>query len=256
MALRRLSFLALIVLICFLGNGCKKSGNDGGYIYTITNRSNKAVNIHIYNSLNDYNNATNIYYKGVVASGNTLSLPYSQFVKGQTYYIDWFTDDFLYTNWFWTNVTVISSMALDQNYSNFVIDASQQSDPSRSIWMNGLNAQTVWKAVDAYSFYGGLYTSVWSSLPAAKQNVQLTLYKSFAAELTYTDNSNLAIDTVIRYRANYDTAAHVTLFGTDFTTIGTLAGNFNPATFAFNGNKAVMLAYLPATGYYYQMVRQ
>lgn len=255
---RQASFLVLAFILIIAGTGCKKNENSAGYFYKITNNSSKDVNINVYRSLGDYNQVINIYYKNVVAAHSSLSLPYSQFTKGQIYYIDWYSDDFLFTNWFWTNVTVIKTMALDNDYSEFVISEGQVADQGRAVWMNGLNAMTQWKAVDAFTLSGGVYTSIWSTLPQSSKNLQLTLRKDFTATIKGQSPANIAIDTTIRFRVTTDSVNNTTsaiLFGDDFTTYGTLLGNFNSNTHTFTGNKSNLLAYFPNIGYF-QFSRQ
>ena len=232
---------------------CHKSSGTNGYNYNFENLSDKPININIYSSLADYNNGTNIYISGKASVRGYLSIPIQKFTTGKTYYIDYYSDDYTYTNWYWTNVTLRNAFVVTDSDYEFIINAMQFSDPSRSIWLNGAGPQTTWNAVNAYNYSANTYTSIWSQLTPAQQNLQIIIRKDFTATIIDTVS-----DTTIAYRANYDSIKHVsniTLLNRDKSTFGTITSNFSPGSLSFNGTNDTMMAYFNNIGYF-AMVRQ
>ena len=186
------------------------------------------------------------------------SIPVDHFTGGSPYYVDWYSDDLLYTNWYWSNITLRTEFRPTYTDYEYLVNTVQFSDPSRKIWMNGLDVKTTWKAVDAYTISGTTLTSIWSSLSAVQKNVQMVLNKDFSAHLLLQNASNQTVDSALSFQPNYDSANHVsvvTLLSVADTSIGTLTSNFAPATLGFGGDNNTILAYIKNIGYF-QMVRQ
>jgi len=247
-----LSVLASLLLLF----SCSKS-NLNGFNYNFENLTNKPINLNIYSALSDYNNSANVYIKARMEVRGYYSIPVDKFAKGQTYYVDWYSDDLLYTNWYWSNITLRTAFRPTGTDYEYLVNTVQFSDPSRNIWMNGLGFQTTWKAIDAYNY--STHASIWSQLTSSQQNVHIVLNKDFSAHLIYENTSNQTIDSILIYHPNYDTINHlsvITLLGSaSDSSVGTLNSNFAPSTFTFNGDNNTMLAYIKNSGYY-QMVRQ
>jgi hypothetical protein len=247
-------FIAPLILL----SACDTDSSIHGFDFNFENLTSKPINVKIYKSQSDYDNNTNVYLSGKMQVRGYYTIPVDQLVTGETYYVDWYSDDLLYTNWYWSNITLRTTFTVSDLDYEYLVNTVQYPDPSRSIWMNGLGTQTTWKATDAYQIAGTTYSSIWATLSSAQQNVQIILNKDFSAHLLLKNASNQIIDSVLSFRPNYDNTnmvSIITLVNNMQDTVGTLTSNFAPSTSSFNGANSVMLANLTSIGYF-QMVLQ
>ena len=252
----RLSLVLILIVSCAFILSCGKP-KDNKFNVQFENLTDKGINVIVYGSQSDYNNDNNPLFTGHAAVRGYYTLSLNNFTNGKTYWIDWYSDDTLYSNWYWARVTVVDTFSPSQDNYEFKIDHFQASDNSRLIWMNGLNHQTVWKAVDAYSNVGGSYHSVWSSLSANQKNLQLTLNKDYSAKLS----SGVLGDSALSYTAYFDmtvspNVSTLTLNNSDNTVFGNVTSNWSTTTLSNNGDRTVMLAYISSLGYYFALARQ
>jgi len=258
MNLGKFVYLFCVTLLIFSFCRCSSDNNVHGFTYNFENLADKPINVVIYKTLSDYYNGTNVYMTGRMKLREYFTVPIDKFTTGQTYYVDWYSDDLLYTNWYWSNITLRTAFNPSDYNSEYLVNTVEFSDPSRTIWMNGLGVQTTWKAVDAYTQSGSAYTSVWGQLSATRQNVKVILNKDFSAHLMLQDASYQLIDSPLTYRPNYDLTNHLsvcTLYDASNSAIGTLTSNFSPQSLNFTGPDNTMLANINGLGYY-QMSRQ
>ncbi len=245
--------LAVIVLAMLSLSACDKDSSVHGFDFNFENLTDKPINVKIYKTQTDYDNGTNVYLSGKMQVRGYYTIPVDQLVNGETYYVDWYSDDLLYTNWYWSNITLRTTFKSSDNDYEYLVNTVQYPDPSRTIWMNGLGTQTTWVAKDAYHLSGSTYSSVWSSLTSAQQNVQVILNKDFSAHLLLQNASSQTIDSVLSYRPNYDDVNNVsviTLLDQEQDTVGTITSNFAPATSSFNGDDSTALINIRNIGYY------
>jgi len=252
----RLSLIFILIVTSAFIASCGKP-KDNKFNVQFENLTDKGVNIIVYASQSDYNNDHSPLFKGHAAVRGYYTLSLDNFTKGKTYWVDWYSDDTLYSNWYWARITVVDTFSPSQDNYEFKIDHFQASDNSRLIWMNGFNHQTTWKAVDAYTNTGGSYNSVWSTLGAAQQNVQLTVNKDYSAKLS----SGVFGDTALSYTAYLDMTVspyvnRLSLNNADNSTFASIISNWSTSSLSFNGDRTVMLAYINSLGYYFAMVRQ
>lgn len=257
---RAYPMLAIVLLYTLLFS-CRKENNSGGFNYDFENLSDKAINIDIYTSLDDYNKGINILMHGRAAVRGYFAIPISKFVNGHTYYVDWYSDDYLYTNWYWTNVTLRTRFEPGNADDRYMINVNQFADPSRAFWMNGMGTQSIWKLTNAYTTSGNNFISVWPQLTGDQQQMQITLRKDFSASIEYVDTASHATrDTMLVYKANYDATQNisvVTIYDYSHnTTFATLKSNFSPVNYNFTGNKSNILVTFPGQRYYYLFTRQ
>jgi len=161
------------------------------YDYTYTNNTNKDIRVDIYQSLNDYNHNTNIYQSGIaVANGGTYVVPSSDFQAGAKYYVDWYSNDYTYTNWqnrqgFYDEF-VTSFVPTHQNNKN---PLQSVNDYARLVFLDGGAAtETHWVAVDGYAFPGGNHTE-WANLPDNFKYRKFTFKKDFSC-VYYSKNDS------------------------------------------------------------------
>jgi len=217
--------------------------------FTVENFTDKPMNVNIYASLSDYNNGTNAILKGLAKVRGYWVIPMKKLTTGKMYYIDVYSDDYLYNNWYTANAMLFDSFSATNHDTRYTVYSYTHNDYSMLTWLNGPGPQTTWKAFNAYNYSGGSYTSIWSTLPAAQQDVQLVINKSCLCKLT----TGTGIDTNISLLSSYDSTSHrcsATLLNGNHTTFGNLSANFNTTTFAFNATKDTMLAYFGGLGYF------
>jgi hypothetical protein len=248
------------IILCLFGvtASCHTDNALHGFDYNFVNLTNKPINIKIYTSLNDYNNQTNVYLQGRVNIKQYFYIPVGKFVVGSTYYVDWYSDDYLYNNWYWSNISLRNAFSPSEKDYEFLINTVQWPDPSRRIWMKDSANQSRWVANDAYTFNGSIYSSIWSSMAWNMQNVSLSLNRDYTAHLLVLNSANQTIDSSLTYRANYDSVQKIsvlTLYNSGDSIIGTVVGTFNAASNNFTGPDNLSLTHINTMGYY-QLVRQ
>ncbi len=251
------SLYVLFIAILLSLSACSSDSSIHGFDFNFENLTDKPINVKIYSTQSDYYNNTNVYLTGMMGLRGYYTIPVDKLVQGHTYYVDWYSDDLLYTNWYWSNITLRTAFKVGDNNYEYLVNTVEYSDRSRIIWMNGLGTQTTWKAVDAYNHSGANYISIWSSLTSAQQNVQIVLNKDFSAHLLFQNTSNQSVDSVLSYRPSYDNTNNIsviTLLDLQQDTVGTLTSNFAPSTFSFNGADNITLANIKNMGYY-QLLR-
>ncbi|MBA3828707.1 MAG: hypothetical protein H0X33_07205 [Taibaiella sp.] len=242
----------LCIAVLTISTGCHRLDNSQGFNYTFQNFTDKQLNVTIYATQDDYNNNAHPLMSNSIKVRGYWVIPLSKFTTSHLYYVDIYTDDFLYNNWFWNNVTLRDTFLPSKDDYTFIIDHGQYTDPSRTIWLNGIGTSTTWKAFNSYTYNGSTYTTNWSSLTSAQQAVQIVISKSSFAHIT----TGTGTDTSIKFTAFYDgSLSRISLLNTDHSSLGTFTSNFNAATTAFNGGKDTMLAYISGVGYY-AMARQ
>jgi hypothetical protein len=237
---------------------CHTDNTLQGFDYNFLNLTDKPINIRIYTTLNDYTNHTHVFMQGRINTKQYYYIPVGKFVVGSTYYVDWYSDDYLYNNWYWSNITLRNAFSPSEADYEFLINTVEWPDPSRRIWMKDSLLQTIWIANDAYNYSGGVYSSIWAGLPWTLQNVSLTLNRDFSAHLKLINSSSQTIDSVLTYKANFDSVQKlsvVSLYNTMDSLVGTVTGNFNASGNNFSGPDNLALAYIKTMGYY-QLVRQ
>lgn len=238
-----LSVVALII-VC----SCTKPKSEATD-YVFENLADKQVHIDIYYSEQDYFNNQNLVASGTAKVRGYYVVPLSKLESGHIYYVDIYSDDYLYNNWFWSNVTLRDTFVPSPTTYDYIVQHTQYSDPSRAIWLNGAGPSTTWKAFNAYTKTGSSYTSIWSSLTAAEQDLQVTMRKSSYATVT----GGTGLDTTLKYTAFYDQATNIstaTLLNPDKTTYASFTSYFNPVTMSFNGSKDTMFASVGGVGYF------
>src|SRR5579875_1075687 len=102
---KRLLFTCIPIFLLWALNSCDKTPSAGFY-YTFENLSDKPVNVDIYASQQDYYNGTNKLASGRADVRGYAVFPLSDFDTTKKYYADWYSDDYLYTNWYWNNITL------------------------------------------------------------------------------------------------------------------------------------------------------
>jgi len=219
--MKRLQTIALLALL--FSFSCKKQDNAPTTTVTyepvtiyIVNNVGYPVTLRLYASVADYRNSSNALVSLSMAQRDVYK--YTVENPGKNLYVDWYTDDYIYTNWgtqrtsfssflpdsistlsyaipFSTNGTPVINDSLYLDYerytSPYLTTTPAYNMGMRQYYLNGNNAQTHWHAVDVQNTSG---ISLWSGLPQEQRNADLTLYKDQTYKLNYYYNNSTVTD--------------------------------------------------------------
>ena len=192
-----------VLLIAICATGCKKAEEDV-YHGKIRNTLNQPVHVDFYATEDGYNTNTSPAASTVIAPNGEYEIP-RHFEGGSKYYLDWFTEDYLNTNWgTQTNFNIPNitpemdpAMAIGQRFSY-----------SRRIFINGNQPTVRWKAVDAKA--GG--TSVWASLNASERAREIIINKDLTGTYSYKDDFGFVQQMNFNYFANSSGSLPTSIF--------------------------------------------
>lgn len=248
--------VALLALTAYLAlaAGCKK---DRTKDYNFTNNINKVVTLDIYTSADDYTTNTNLMLRKTLQPNQTTTLPASTFKSGGTYYMDYYTDDFAYNNWFNLNFPADGTTpVIHPSSSNtaFYIKPDYH-NANRTAFLNGTQTSTSWVAIGAYLEDNSGFVDEWPSLGSNAQYRQLVIRKDFNAIYSYKDASgNIQTDTMgfLVHNAKIPYLEFINAAGVNQ---GSMIGNNFPGN--PNGTSTdSMMVLLPNSEMYFLMIKQ
>lgn len=225
----------LLFSIILLTTACEKTSNSkSDESYTLHNESSKKLNFIIYKTEQDYNEAKNAIYKAVLQPNTNHKVNTPQISGYGEYYLDWYTDDYQYTNWRYGSIPYEHAshkqIFIDDNSSFTVKDENLRKIIGRVVWLgNSGQYLSTWKPVDAlelisYQNYG---KSVWDQVgKEVKERTRITLAKSFDADIV-VDNVYSFDVSKIRYNHQDDILEDRTQV--NLSTEYTLYGNYSPS---------------------------
>ena len=201
----RSTFFVLCGLVVFL-LGCTPAGILG-YDYTYQNSTSKRIHVDIYKTMDDYTSNTNKYISGVAEPGGKFVVPSTKFVAGVPYFVDWYTEDYTYTNWVHGINTYGAFTPILNPTDQLNLDKLETvTDYARLMCLNGNGAGTKWRAVDGYFFiYGGSNggdSILWKDLPTKWQYFEMEFHKDFNSIYyynapSYAYNANNGVRTAV-----------------------------------------------------------
>jgi hypothetical protein len=185
--------LLSIALFAVCATGCKKT-DEPIYHGKIRNTLNQPVHVDFYSSQADYNTNSNAAAKTVIPPYGDYEIP-QHFEGGAKYYMDWFTEDYLNTNWGNETSFNVPNITPDMDPA---LSISQRFTYARRIFINGNQSSVKWKAVDADQ--GG--SSVWASLSANQRSREIIINKDLTGTYSYKDDFGTVQKMDFRYFAN------------------------------------------------------
>ncbi|OJW84589.1 MAG: hypothetical protein BGO69_07655 [Bacteroidetes bacterium 46-16] len=198
--MKRAQYLFILFILFLLVSlfSCKK---DSGKKFTIDNRSNsKDLAVAVYASESDYVNSTNAIASGMAPANDVFTFPASKLNKGGTYYVDAYSNDYLYTNWVNGDTAIIGrenetprkfAYSGEDMYS--IVNVSINPTNARISLLNSTGSSSQWKAIDALDLDDG--HSIWWSLSDAEQYATISISKNTTGSYSYlagTDTVNTA----------------------------------------------------------------
>lgn len=186
-------FVWFVTAAFIMLSACNKQDTTH-YHGKIKNALSARVNLNFYKTKEDYNNSTNPVLTTTIAPQESFDIP-ADWTGGDTYYLDWYTDDYLYSNW-------------GGNSPLFnVPNITPEMDPALTIYAEVNNArkvclknneqQSTWKAIDA--FYG---SSVWSTLNDNEKYRMVVLKKDLTGTYSYKNAAGDIIQLPFTYFAS------------------------------------------------------
>lgn len=139
------------------------------------------INVHIYKTKEDYNTGANVYITGKTATDGRLNIPVSKLQKDHVYFVDWFSDDFTYSNW--ADFTDRQQLLYNDAVSNYHLGAlGEFQNRTRKIYLDGNKTETNWKAVDAYDYEDE--GSVWGSMKENEKQLKIKVRKGLTGVIS------------------------------------------------------------------------
>ncbi|MBS1584706.1 MAG: hypothetical protein JSS82_04105 [Bacteroidetes bacterium] len=162
------NYLFFLLILAALA-GCKKHDDD----LTLVNNTARRIYFNMYGSDRDYSLGQNCLVSGYVESKKKLIIPRSKVITYGSY-IDWYSEDFLYTNW------MIPHYGLSWKKNIGTIEDVPLSYARKICLSNGPSR---WKLVDAVGAFG----SSFDSLSAYEKSLEIVINKR-SVEFYHTDS--------------------------------------------------------------------
>lgn len=189
--------LSLILPILFY-MACTKPGDETtdkkkGHIL---NQSGDTLTFDIYRSRDDYNNNRNVVSTYRLMPNEDKEIPSVQ--PNSKYYVDWYNDEYLVTNWIRNDVEFTSD-------ENGVLDIGvfqQDGHRIRLLLLEGNGTSSEWNAIDIVHVASPHSTYDWKNLAAYKKNKKFVFYKDETVVYTYTNEQGQQVAEKLYWWAN------------------------------------------------------
>lgn len=190
--------LLYLLLLQLLLSGCSKpktiaqTETSTERSTTFPNKTDKRIHLFVYTSIEDYTNSTNPLITTDIEPGSNYKLLMNDM---RTYYVDWYADEYAYTNWsgvFFQKTFSLSHIILpDKTPDTFAMTKSSELYRNARLFaLNGNQPQTVWRAASAFKPVPGNKVSIWNDLSADDKARSFILKKDMTASYITTVNGN------------------------------------------------------------------
>ncbi|RYD55800.1 MAG: hypothetical protein EOP56_14650 [Sphingobacteriales bacterium] len=246
-------------------SACGKDGADDTEV-TFVNRIGEPVTLNVYGSIDDYKNNSNVYLTQTIAASDKIIVGEGKLKPGQTYFMDWYTENYTINNWF--NERFNDANA-ERDYAQIKPtpgNSTYFTDPlykglARGVYLENTKSQTEWNAVDYYAESAALgFESKWSTLPEYKKYKKIIVRKDFIAEYEYKDSLGSIQKALLPFKVHHADDAYIEFFD-DITgrslgqmTSGRLPSGTRPDYRSLSRDS--VLALLPDLDFKFLMVKQ
>jgi hypothetical protein len=213
---QNISIIITLLLCLALSSGCSKSSSSSSTTVTTTtdntqyilqNNTNKPITVDAYKYMSDVYTDANMVARIVVPANNKIFT--DKLKNGTIYYLDWYSADYTYNNWY-LNINGMNSSLPELNSlyqpgvlknGSFVIN-HYGSDISRYILLNGSGTSSKWHAV------GMVDVAWWNGLKDYQKFVELEVKKDFTVSLSMKDTTfnTYSIPAQLAVTSHYTTA--------------------------------------------------
>lgn len=251
----------LLVVMCAVGwQGCKKSFDDKAV--TVVNQLSVPVTFDLYETPEDYNTNANVLKTQVIAAGEKLIIPGNVFADGHTYYMDWYSEDYYYTNWLNDNYPLGNENKVritPKPGANTYYLKSDSKSRNRVSFLKGDRAQSTWTAVGAYLYSGSTgYISQWQNLTPDERQRQVVVNKDFSLQYTRKNDAGATVTNSIEFMVHQSEVPYIEFKPKDGTT-GNMVGGKHPMAAPPSYESYALdtvMAQFPDHDFYFMMVRQ
>lgn len=180
------NIIILSAAILFLLISCSKPDISGTSSYTFTNNTSAPVTLSLYGTEEDYNTEQHVMSSQRLQPGGHVTMPLEAL---RTYWIDWYSDGYSFSNWLCGNAISQGSRAAAPSPELTTADrddalsiTTYPRDTMRSILLSSNGATSTWQLdVDNMPYYNGIHTFVF--------------HKNFTGTYTYARTGG---DTVVK----------------------------------------------------------
>lgn len=136
-----------VLMIATIITACKKEETTIKDRYEFVNKTGHNLTVNLYNNYLNYQDQRDIKQTFSVNNGQTVLLDFSAVPDGTTYYIEYYNEDYSFSNWGLTGINNINLVLKSGKNGNHTL-IPFQNGPVRKILLDG-NKTTKWKAIDA-----------------------------------------------------------------------------------------------------------
>lgn len=251
--------LSAVLLCALVAGGCEKEENDKTDV-TLTNNLSEKVTLDVYMSADDYaKNNSPVLRKTLEPNENTI-LPGNTFKSGQTYYMDWYTDNYFYHNWFNDKFPVGKariefSPVVGNNTYYF---NHENSGNARAVFLRS-GTFSRWTAINAYtnSATDG-YVAIWQSITPEVRYRDVTVNKNFSASYSHRNTAGDLLTDQMNFMVHNTKDAYIEFMDGNGDSGGSLILGELPAADGSTRKTETadtLLALFPDSDYYFLMVR-
>lgn len=253
--------LMIVSLLVTLIASCKKDGKDNSAI-TLVNRIDQSITYDVYTSYDDYVNNTNVYERITIQPNEKLVLENSKVTSGNTYYVDWYSDDFYYSNWF-NDEAVFDTKRVQisptPGNNTYYTEPSYRS-PNRLSFLNGSGTQTGWIAIGAYLYSKSTgYSNQWDNISINDRYRRVTVDKDFSAIYEHKDESGNLFTENLNFIVHQSEVPYIQFQDALGANAGNMTGGAlpsgTPPEYKSSATDTV-LALFPDNEYLYLMIKQ
>ena len=239
----------------------KKDGVDKTTV-SFVNQLDADVTLYIYETEEDYANSTNYVERTTILKGGVARFPGEKFVTGRVYFMDWFTADYYYNNWYNDRFPIYEDRVrfTPKTSDNSYYIQSHLRGNNRRAFLNGESTSTKWIAIGAFLFSNNTgYSNQWSVLSNNERFRQIEIFKSGIAEYTHRNSSGNSVTQNLQVMIHESEHPFIEFKDDQNNTLGNMTGGKLPTStapgYATSAVDTVM-ALFPDNEYIFMMLRQ
>jgi len=185
-------------------SSCDKATNPDAFNYTFQNNTDKQIHVDVYGSMDDYMNNANPVTRGVASANGSFVVRSSTLHTDVPYYVDWYSDDYTYTNWvsredLYTAFNPRFTASVQTN----LMKLESETDYARLLCLDGNHTGTTWLATDGFTYLysnGGSDSVLWNNLPQNDKFFQMVFRKDFSMTYSYIapDGQHADVTLIVR----------------------------------------------------------